>query len=170
MRWVNDHTVVELAVEFPERVVKLRGQFVGIAAEKVRAAGGTNEERIAAEHAPRKIGMLILSRNIGNMFGRVAGTMPGGQKQRSKPELIAILDRLDGKTVFRAALRARVDPGRSRAIGQFPRAADQIGVDMRFKNVGNRYAVFSRQLQIDFHVRPRIDDGGCAFFVIADQI
>ena len=43
-------------------------------------------------------------------------------------------------------------------------------MDMRFENVRDGDAVLSGQFQINFHIGPRIDDGGRAFLVIADQV
>ena len=170
VRWMNDHAVVEFSIKFPERVVKLRGQLVGIPAEEIRTAGGIDEERIACEHAPREIRVLLVGRDITDVLGRVARRMTSGQNERAELEFIAILDRLNGKTVFRAAFPARVNLRRPGAIRQFAGAADEIGMDMRFEDVGDGDAVFSGQLQIDFHVGPRIDDGGRAFLIIADQV
>ena len=105
VRWVNDHAVVELPVEFPERVVKLRGELVRIPAEKIGPAGGTDEERIAGEDAPGKIRVLLFGRDIADVLRRVARRMARGQNERAELEFVAILDRLDGQNRIPRRLR-----------------------------------------------------------------
>ena len=53
--------------------------------------------------------MVVLRENIGNVFRRVAGRVPRGDEERSKPELVAVFDRFGGEAVARARFVARED-------------------------------------------------------------
>src|SRR5204863_9050682 len=121
-------------------------------------------------NSPWSIGMIFLGRNVTDMLRSVAGRMTSRQDQRSKLEFITVLHRLTIEAVLRAAFTARVNFRRAGAIGQFARAAHQVGVNVGFENVRDRDAVLARRLEINFDVRSRIDYRSGAFLVIADQI
>ena len=59
----------------------------------------------------------------------------------------------------------RVDPGT-----EFSRTAHQIGVDMRFENVGNRNVLLPRQLYVFIDIRRRIENSRDARAVISKKI
>src|SRR5712671_3878610 len=61
-----------------------------------------------------------------------------------------------------ASLCADIDL-RACALRQFEMARDEIGVEMRFKNVADFQAMLVRGLQIDFHVALRVHNSRFAF-------
>src|SRR5205823_12504565 len=84
VRRINDHAVGQFRVETPECVVKLRRQFVRIAAQKIGPARRADEKRIAGENSPWRLGMIFLGRNVTDVLRSVTRSMTSRQDQRSK--------------------------------------------------------------------------------------
>ena len=53
---------------------------------------------------------------------------------------------------------------------KFTRTADEIDMDMCFKNMRNRYLLLASEPKVAVNVRTRIKHSGYAFGIIADQI
>jgi len=53
---------------------------------------------------------------------------------------------------------------------EFACATDEVGVDVRLKNMRDRHLFFTREIKIAVHVSSRVNDCGNACGVIADQI
>ena len=59
-----------------QRIEELLRQFLGLArAEQIRPARGINEQRVAREHAPRRIWMILLRHLVAHVLGRVPRRM-----------------------------------------------------------------------------------------------
>ena len=72
------------------------------------------------------------------------------------------------ESVARAAFVARENLGRIDSRAQFTRAAHEIGVDVRFKNVRDRNLLLARQLDILLDIRRRIENRRDARAVVAE--
>ena len=82
--------------------------------------------------------MLLFGDQIGDVLGRMPRRVFHRQDGFAKGKLIAVLELFGLEPVARAALVAGIDLGRSDAIAQLARAADQIGVNVRFEDVSDR--------------------------------
>ncbi len=115
--------------------------------------------------------MVLLRRSpIRDVFGGVAGRMARGDKNRTEIELIASLHLLMRESVLRTTLVTEIDFGGLNPAAQFPRAADQIGMNVGLENVCDRDVLCARYLNVDLNVRSRIEDCGDTFLIISDQI
>ena len=171
MRRIDDDVVVELQVIAVERVKKFFGQLLRlIVSHQVGTSCRVDEQRIAAENSPRLRRAFLFGRFVRHMFGRVTGSMPRRQHQVAEFKLGAIFDGDVFELVLRLPFFADVDLRRPNAIGQFPRAAHQVGMDMRLEHVRDGDFALAGQLDVDFHVGPRIDHGRRARRIVADQV
>src|SRR5438309_10542092 len=100
----------------------------------------------------------------------MAGRVPRGDENGAKIELIAVLHLLVLESILRATLVAEIDFGGLNPAAQFPRAADQIGMNVGLENVCDRDVLCARYLNVDLNVRSRIEDCGDTFLIISDQI
>ena len=96
--------------------------------------------------------------------------MARGDKNRTEIELIASLHLLMRESVLRTTLVTEIDFGGLNPAAQFPRAADQIGMNVGLENVCDRDVLCARYFNVDLNVRSRIEDCGHTFLIISDQI
>src|SRR5215212_9391585 len=88
----------------------------------------------------------------------------------AKRESVAIFDFFGVKTVFCAALAAGVDLCHIQSRAQFARAAHQIGMDMRFKNVRDNHAGVPRRFNVNVAISSRIKHRRYSFVIVAHEI
>ena len=94
--------------------------------------------------------------------------MPGGDENGAEVELIAVLHLLIVESIFRTTLLTEINFGRLNPAGQFPRAADQISVNVGLENVRNSDVLCARHLNVNVNIGSRIEDCRHAFVVITN--
>ena len=88
----------------------------------------------------------------------------------AKSETITVFYFLDFEFVLGSAFVTGKDFRRFQACTEFARAAHQISVNMRFENVCDRDACFSRHLNVNIAVRPRIENRRDSFVIVANKV
>src|SRR5205807_1261696 len=99
--------------------------------------------------------MTRLRKQIGNVLRRMPWSMPRGYDHFAKSKSIAIFYFLRSKTVFCAAFSAGVNLRRFESRAELARAAHQIGVNVRLKNVCDGHAGLARRLDVNIAVSAR---------------
>src|SRR6266404_8813697 len=74
------------------------------------------------------------------------------------------------KLVFRTALVTHIDIRGIEPRAELARTTDEIGVNMRFENVRDRYLRLTRHVDVNVAIRSRVEDRGDPLFVIAQKI
>ena len=106
VRGEDHHAVRQREEVVAQRVKELLRQLLRLArAEQIRPAGGVHKERVAREHAPRRVGVILLRDDVAHMLRRVAGRVPDGDDRLAKGELIAVRDLFVIEAVVRVLLR-----------------------------------------------------------------
>src|SRR6266404_4240809 len=82
-------------------------------------------------------------------------------------ETVAVLQSLMFKLVFRTALVTHINIRGIEPRAELARTTDEIGVNMRFENVRDRYLRLTRHVDVNVAIRSRVEDRGDPLFVIA---
>src|SRR5262252_5998795 len=93
-----------------------------------------------------------------------------GYDHFAKLKSVAIFDFLGVKTVLCPTLSAGVNLCAFQSRAEFARTADQIGVNMGFKNVGNTDACLPRRFNVHVAISSRIKYRRHSFVIVADEI
>ena len=93
-----------------------------------------------------------------------------GDDRLAKGELIAVRDLLVVEAVLRVFLVADENLRGLHAVAEFPRAADEIGVDVRLEDVRDRNLLLARQFDVFLHIGRGIEDRRHAVAVVAEQV
>ena len=114
--------------------------------------------------------MILFREKKRHVLRRVAGRVPSGNESGAKLEDVSIDDSLMFETVARASFVTEVY---FRGLGtrtKFTRTTDEIDMDVRFKNMRNRYLFLESELQVAIHIRARIEHRGYSRGIITDQV
>ena len=103
----------------------------------------------------------------GDRFGSVAGRFQRFQADASEFEDVAIVERSERVRRFRGG--AEID-GRADAIAQFEMPGDEIGVEMGEEDVLDGEGVFGGEGEVLIDVALRIDNGGGAGCLVANEV
>ena len=168
---IDNDPIVQLQVKLTQGVKEPFGQSLRLSAsEQIGASGGTDKKRITAEHAPRRVRMVLLGDQIGDVFRRVAGRVPNRDQGGTELESVSVMDGLVVKAVARPAFVAEEDVRGFDPRREFARAADQIRVDVGLKNVRDGNLLLAGEFEVAVHVSTGIDERSNARGVIPDQI
>ena len=134
---------------------------------EIRAGDVADEQRVAGQHRPGIVAAGGVDQRVGGVLRAVTGRVERAHDDPPQLELPAVLDRL--VFIFRASLAVDVDAGAGRH-GEAAMARDVIGVGVRLEHVLDVHAEIAREAQVDGDVEPRVDDGGHARVLVADQV
>ena len=100
-----------------------------------------------------------------------SGVWPGvsSASRRTRPSSIASPSCSGDERVLGLRLGAQVD-GRAGPIAQLEVAGEEVGVQVRQEHVRDAQAVLAREREVLLDVALRIDDGGHAGVLVADEI
>ena len=74
---IDRHAVGEREIKAAQGLEELLGELLGFArAEQVRPACRAHEERVARQHAPRRVGMILFGDHIADVLGGVSRCVP----------------------------------------------------------------------------------------------
>src|SRR5690606_24950366 len=104
--------------------------------DQVRPADGIDEEAVAGQHAPGRLGVDLEEQ---------ASRTGWWSKPYSAPPSALTVD-------------------------QLPRAAHEVGVDMRLEDMGDAEAEAPRSVEVDVDIRARVDHRCGSHRVVADEI
>ena len=159
-----------LQIEVEERVVKLRGQLLRLSSP---SRSGRPAELTKSE-SPVKTPHGSCASFSAATYDTCSGVWPGVCRavRTSLPnsKRSPSLHRFRVEAVFRAAFAAEINLRRADAGRKLPRAADEVGVDVRFEDVGDATLCFAGVFQVDLHVGARIDHRRHGRLVVPDQI
>ena len=77
------------------------------------------------------------------MFGRVAGGVSRSHDQTAEVEVVTVANRFRGEAIGGIAFMTYIDLGRRNPRLKFPRAADEVGMNVRFEYMRNRNTLLS---------------------------
>ena len=100
----------------------------------------------------------------------MAGRVSRSDEHFAKLEAIAVFYLLVFESVLGPAFAADINLGRFQTRAELTRTAHQIGMNMRFEDVRDRHAGFSRHVDVNVAIWARIEHGGNAFIVVTDEI
>src|SRR6266404_848411 len=96
--------------------------------------------------------------------------MPHGDENGAEIELIAVLHLFMLESIFRTTLVTEINFGRLNPAAQFPRAADQISMNVGLENVCDRDVLRPRYFNVNVNVRSWIEDCGDTVLIISNQV
>ena len=85
-------------------------------------------------------------------------------------KLVAVFYVLMFEPILRGTFVAEINFGGLNPAVQFPGAADQISMNVGLENMRDRDVLRARHLNVNIHVRSRIEDGGDTFLIISNQV
>ena len=140
---------------------------LGLLHREVGPGDVADEQRVAAEHGPRRVSPLGVGQGEGGVLGAMAGRVQGAHAQRAERELPAVVERL----VRVVGLRGAVDvDGRAGRGGQAAVPGHVVGVVVGLEDVLDAHAHVARQLEVLVDLEARIDHGRHAGVLVADQV
>ena len=144
-----------------------------LVAEQVRPAERSDEQEVAGEKELRHVGRAegVVDEKT-QMLRRVSRRVDRHDSRRTKIDDVAVAEVLMGHAdlVLLACVMARRTVCRAGTIRQLARAGREVGVDVRLEDVGDPQFSRGREVEVDVHVTPRVDDGGDAGARAADNI
>jgi len=126
-----------------------------------------DEQRVAGQHGPGLLAPTGVDEGERGVLGPVAGRVQDPHRQRAELELVAVVERL--VLVGRAGLAVDVD-GRPGGGGEATVARDMVGVVVGLEDVLDAHAHVAREFKVVVDLEARVDDGGHARLLVADQV
>ena len=162
------HTSVDpgSASSEPQRPEHARAPSSRSTARSGRAMSPTNSESpVSTAHGSGPRAVSVSTNAV--CSGRCPGVCSARTRSAPSAQLPAVVERL--VRVVRARLAVDVDDRAGRG-GEAAVAGHVVGVGVRLEHVLDRHAEIAREPQVLVDVEPRIDDGGDARVVVADQV
>ena len=100
----------------------------------------------------------------------MTGRVPDGDDRLAKGELIAVRDLFVIEAVFRVFLVAHENLRGLHAIAELPRAADEIGVDVRLEDMRDRDLLLAGQFDVFFYIGCGIEHRCHAVAIVAEHV
>ena len=94
--------------------------------------------------------------------------MARGDNDGAKCKFVAIADFFVFESVVCTSFVANVDLCRFNPAAKLTCTTNEIGMNMGFENMRDGNVFCTRQLEINFNIRPRIEHRRDAFFVVSD--
>src|SRR5262245_11842827 len=114
--------------------------------------------------------MVGFRQQIRHVLRRMPRSMPRRDEHFAKRETIAVFYSLRSKAVLGAPFSTGINLRRFKTRAKLARTADQIGMDMRFKDMRDSEPGFARHLNIDLNVSSRIENRSDSFVVVTKQV
>ena len=134
---------------------------------EVGAGDVADEQRVAGQDRPRLVAARGVDERERGVLGAVAGRVQRADLQRAEFEFPAVVERL----VVVVGLGVAVDVDGRAGGGDEPAVAgDVVGVVVGLQDVLDAHAEVAREAQVLVDVELRVDDGGDAGVLVADEV
>ncbi len=158
----------ELPVQRVEQQVAQVGGRPSERGAQVGAADVADEQGVAGQDGHGRVGTdRRIEHQQRDRLRRVPGRLEGAQADRPQPHFVAVAKR--GEGVLGRRLRTEIDR-RAHPIAQFQVPGHEIGVQVRQQHVPDSQAVLRGELEVLIDVPLRIDHGGHARRLVADEV
>jgi hypothetical protein len=169
--WIDDDTIRKGEIEFPKRREKLPGEFLGFAGpQQVRPACRVHEQGVPGKNAPGSFRVIFPGNQKTNMLRRMARRVPHGDDRFTEDELVAVLQLLVIESITRSSFVTQKYLGGFHPVAKLAGTADQVGVNVGFKNVGDGELFFTPQIDIFPHIRGGIENRRDARGIVTQQV
>src|SRR5215469_9010937 len=126
---------------------------------QVRTPHIANKQGVAGKHRPRLVALFFIGYQQTNALWRVAGRGQHFDLQLAHTQRVAVVHINVRERRSRVTRQINLS---ARTRRQFAVSGDEVGVQVRFKNVADPQLVLPRRLKIDLYIALRIDDNSLA--------